>query len=32
MYGVNTYTFYANIVNFWDSYNVFWKIYFYKFA
>ena len=27
MYGVNTYTFCANTVNFWDSYNVFWKFY-----
>ena len=26
MYWVNTYTFCANTVNFWDSYNAFWKV------
>ena len=32
MYGVNKKTFCANSVNFWDSYNAFWKLLFQQFC
>ena len=32
MYGVNTYTFCAYTVNFWDSYSAFWNFYFKNFV